>query len=309
MPIHADDRESINAYLGDYTPRFIPTELWSGPLAAFVRWHVIGLDVNFFTARRIIRELAQIGAFCLRNGIPLEIDYVLDPDTVERFIDEGTEGIGSTSKATLRSDLRMLGPMLTVNAPWQPKPEALSRKTLAQPYTQRQTKLICQTTTQKGVVRTIATRSMICLGFGAGLDGRWLPRITGKDVRRSGSFIVVTVPEPHPREVVVRAEFEDELIRLAHNAGDRVMLAPSGNGAKNTASKLAQAAEFDQGRIRLNASRMRSTWLVAHLSAGTPMRELIEAAGVKGFGSFDDLLPFVPALPKMKSREWLRGAA
>jgi hypothetical protein len=57
----------------------------------------------------------------------------------------------------------------------------------------------------------------------------------------------------------------------------------------------------------LSASRLRSTWLVTHLTMGTRLPELARAAGLGGVTVLSDLLAFVPTLDEAEAVVMLRG--
>jgi hypothetical protein len=60
------------------------------------------------------RILLKLTRWAVSQGLPLDREVVLDPVTVERFC--STALAGSTSRATLRADLRWAGPRLTARA-------------------------------------------------------------------------------------------------------------------------------------------------------------------------------------------------
>jgi hypothetical protein len=67
--------------------------------------------------------LTLIAAWCIKQGIPLGIEQVLDPDTVERFCSRGLKK--TPSRGSYRATLRRLGRELTTKAPWEPRPEPM----------------------------------------------------------------------------------------------------------------------------------------------------------------------------------------
>jgi hypothetical protein len=75
---------------------------------------------------RVVRVLARVAAWAAGEGLPLEADVVLDPDTVERFVAVGLAG--DRSRATYRATLRRVGPLLTKNAPWEATPATVARR-------------------------------------------------------------------------------------------------------------------------------------------------------------------------------------
>ena len=123
--------------------------------------------------RRTLRLLRRLSDWAMGEGFPLDPGVILDPDTVERFVEVGLAD--DRSRATYRAVLRRVGPLLTTRAPWEPRPAsrrpspgrcALHRRggraaapaALGQPTDRRRR----------------AARALLALGLGAGLDGRWV---------------------------------------------------------------------------------------------------------------------------------------
>src|SRR5260370_12198355 len=61
------------------------------------------------------------------------------------------------------------------------------------------------------------------------------------------------------------------------------------------------------GHPALSAARLRSTWLVHHLTVGTRLPELMRAAGLTGVTVLSDLLADVPVLEDEQAAVMLRG--
>ena len=49
---------------------------------------VLRLNVGLETMRRCIRALAYLTSWCVDQRIPIDVEHVLDPDTVERYCTE-----------------------------------------------------------------------------------------------------------------------------------------------------------------------------------------------------------------------------
>jgi hypothetical protein len=144
------------------------------------------------------------------------------------------------------------------------------------------------------------------LGAGAGLDGRWVARITAGDVRRVGNSVLVAVGQPSARRVPVLACWESEVLDLAATAGGEFLVGGYST-SKNRAGALAAWLVVPNGHPRFSASRLRSTWLVAHLTLGTRLPELARAAGLQGVTVLSDLLPHIPVLSESDAATMLRG--
>jgi hypothetical protein len=147
---------------------------------------------------------------------------------------------------------------------------------------------------------------LLALGAGAGLDGRWVARVSAQDVFTSPKALLVRVGEPGTRAVPVLAGWEAEVLELKATAGDQYLVGGYSR-ARNRAGALAASLVVPNGCPKFSASRLRSTWLVAHLVMGTRLPELAGAAGLQGVTVLSDLLPYVPALDQDEAAALLRG--
>jgi hypothetical protein len=265
----------------------------------------LGLDRGA-AALRTVRVLARLAGWAMSEGLPLDVEIVLDPDAVERFI---ASGVGhDRSRATYRSELRRLGPLLTRRAPWEPRRQAVSRRQVAAPYTPRELgRLLGCASVQPTPGRVRAARALLALGAGAGLDGRWVARVGAQDVFTAPKVLLVRVGEPGTRAVPVLAGWEAEVLELKATAGDQYLVGGYST-ARNRAGALAASIVVPSGCPKFSSSRLRSTWLVAHLAMGTRLPELARAAGLQGVTVLSDLLAFVPVLDQDEAAALLRGS-
>ncbi|HLK41820.1 MAG TPA: hypothetical protein VKV34_00655, partial [Thermoleophilia bacterium] len=200
-----------------------------------------------------------------------------------------------------------VGPLLTRRAPWEARPPVLARRQVADPYTPAQLEgLRADAVAQPSAGRDRAARALLALGAGAGLDGRWSTRVRAADVLSRRGVVLVAVGDPMARVVPVLAEWEREVLELAASAGSKFLVGGTST-SRNRASNLAAWIVLSHGRPRLSAARLRSTWLLTHLTIGTRLPELAAAAGLKGVTVLSDLLPFVPALSEDEAGLMLRG--
>jgi hypothetical protein len=257
------------------------------------------------SAGSIIHTLTQISAWCLSQGMPLDWEVVLDPDTVERFISLGISR--DRSRGTYRAMLRRLGPLLTRKAPWEPRAQTVNRRHVAAPYSADELELLWRDAQHQATpARLRAGWALIALGAGAGLDGRWSTRVSADDVVRRDGVVLVRVGEPSARMVPVVARWEGMVVDLAGSAGDEFLVGGQ-SVAKNRAGNLAHMFKVGHGHPPLSAPRLRSTWLVHHLTVGTRLPELARAAGLDGITVLSDLLATVPGLDEAEAASMLRG--
>jgi hypothetical protein len=268
---------------------------------AVIRLNPVGLS----SAGSAVRVLTQISAWCLSEGMQLDWEVVLDPDTVERFISVGIKD--DRCRGTYRATLRRLGPLLTSKAPWEPRAEAVNRRRVAAPYSADELELLWRDAQHQATqARLRAGQALIALGAGAGLDGRWSPRVAAEDVIRRDGIVFVRVGEPSARIVPVLARWEQPVLKLAESARDEFLVGGR-SLAINRAGDLARKFVVGHGHPKLSAPRLRSTWLVHHLTAGTRLPELARAAGMVGVTVLSDLLPDMAPLPDEQAAVMMRG--
>ena len=289
-----------------FRPRGVDEATWR-TIRPFVLGCVSQLPVaGWSSTTRTLRVLSRLAAWALREGMALDVEWLLDPDMVERFVTRGLTG--DPSRATYRAVLRRIGPLLTKRAPWEPRPVPMARRQVAWPYTAAEIEtLIADAGRQSTKARTRAARALLALGAGAGLDGRWVTRVKARDVAVDDAGVLVQVGPPAPRAVPVLAHWEDEIIELASTAGDQFLVGGRST-SRNRASDLTSGLEVPPGHPRLSAARLRSTWLLWHLTAGTRLPELAKAAGLHGITVLSDLVPAIPPMAERDGRHLLRGA-
>jgi integrase len=149
--------------------------------------------------------------------------------------------------------------------------------------------------------------ALVCLGAGAGLIGSELRHLRGCDlVWRSGGLLVV-VGGTRARVVPVLERFHEPLTQAAAFAGRRYLVGGSAPDRKNLTDTLAAALCRDAGLPRLEAGRLRATWLVscAHLIG---LQAFMQAAGVRCTQRLGDLISYLPAVEEHATVALLGGA-
>jgi len=280
-----------------------PGELWDNTVRDFALDTLrLARPLSVHAAGDQMVVLRRLAAWCRTEGIPLEVETVLDPDTVERFVTLGMAK--GPAQGTYRSLLRRLGPMLTRHAPWEPRSKPVSRRHIAAPYTAREIELLrADAEHQSTPARRQAAAALIALGAGAGLDGRWALDVVGDDVSARDEIICVRAGQ---RIVPVLADFEDDILRLARLAPGNEPLVGCRPRGRNRANNLTARIALGSATPPLSLSRLRSTWLVTHLRLGTRLPELARAAGLAGITVLSDLLAEIEPLDEAEAARMLR---
>lgn len=137
--------------------------------------------------------------------------------------------------------------------------------------------------------RRASSRALVALGLGAGSPSREICTARSGDVTADGIAVMLT-----GRAVPVQGEWQDELAQLAASAPrpETPLFRPGVAWHKNMVTNFV-ATSIPDG-LPPTVQRMRATWLVEHLAAGTPMQDLLAAAGLK---SMDALVRYEAFLP------------
>jgi hypothetical protein len=267
-----------------YDPRnvkWVHTQM--GVLARFCRWAVARPARGTSTDPLRAAELLVEG---------LVEEYLAGP------LATAPDGTRATVRSVLHRALRRLAP--------ESAPQVISYQPVQPPYTAYE----CASWVRLARNQPTATyrRSMsaiVALGLGAGLaPGE--QRTTSPDAIFEGvlpggiTALFVKVGGASPRVVVVRAQYEDllrEALELHRKAGRKSSdpLYGLSKTRRNVTGPVTQRAKTALGTgVELNPARLRSTWLVAVMSADVPLGALLRASGLRTARTLVDLVKYCP---------------
>lgn len=290
-----EDREAAHAWLATYVPKDLDTRTWvsiRGFVVECVERLVEEHDVTHNALRRTyIRSLILLAAYCRDTHQALQVATALDPYTVNQFA-AGLKRSAPESAATYQSRLRRLGEMLNPSPLWE-RPTPVARRSVAVPYSVTDLAVLASHIAKNTPERRRGGEGLMTLGLGAGLDGRWAAKVTTEDVVRDADGFSIAV---EGRIVPFLHAYDDDLERLLSATSDGGLLVGGCAINKNAANAIASRLRLGENCPPLNASRLRSTWLVTHLTLATRLPELAAAAGMVGVTTLSDLLEFVAPL-------------
>ena len=305
-PSTAEQRQCIEAWRAGPVPEHMRMVV-----VPWVRACVLDAgEVSLRETRRRLTACSKLAVFMLNEHLALDRELAFDPANIERFTEHLIQTHESAA-ATYRWALRKMGPTLTREAPWPAPVPRIPRLDLAHPYSNvERRRLETASHRQSTPVKARIFSTTVALGFGAGLDGRWIPRVRVKDLRDDGNQLRVEVAINRPRLVPVLARYRTQVLHLADGLPRNSYLLTGTRFAHTTKSYLGDSlAKLDlpPGLPAFNAGRARSTWLLHHLTVGTRVDVLLAAAGIQGTQSLADLLPFLPPLAQSKAVAMLVG--
>ncbi len=238
---------------------------------------------------------------------PLLPEELLDPNLVTAYINGPLASAPDPSRATARAVLRRVVLGLSGETP-----QRFSYTPIQPPYTPLEcAEAVALARHQPTAARRRALGAIVALALGAGLDRKEQGPISPRHIKEielvdGTRALAVEVPGPRVRLVPVRAPYDDLLrevldIHRAQRRGRTRPLYGEKPTRRNVTSRPLEQAVTATGKdVDLNVARMRSTWLVACMSAPVPLDALLHVAGLRSARTFCDLLPYCPTPDPME---------
>jgi integrase len=238
-------------------------------------------------------------------GLELEPRVVLCGAMVERFILVGCAGVLPATRRTLRTNLRSLARSLERYP--QPRPIGLVRERAKQPYSLTEVDgYLRLAAAQSTHARRLRASALVCLGAGAGVVAGELRHVRGTDVVVRSGGVLVTVGGARSRAVPVLERYHERLLEAAAFAGDRFIVGGRNPDRRNVTDTLSAALSADVSLPRLQAGRLRSTWLV-QCARTIGLGAFMHAAGISCSQRLGDLAAELPAVSEAELVAMLGG--
>ena len=247
-----------------------------GPARA---WVALAEPHDALSARQMMWAVAPMAGWLLQTSGALDVTMFI-PRNVEVWINKFNRHQTRGWRHLARTCLRRVG--RAANPDGWPQPKAIGRSPIAQPYlpgieaAYRQMTELPTQGDQPGRLWVAGG------GCGAALNGVELSAAETGDLEAYGNGrLVIEVRGHRPRRVPIRACWTETVRQAARLAQEREGNESSArfirSRCKNAVSGIAASLDFGQGG--LNLRRARTTWLTAHLVAGTPFSDLRVLAG------------------------------
>jgi integrase len=254
----------VNAYV----PKSISAEKWR-KMDAFVRSVVLrAFDESPYprVTRGRISMVARFVSWAIDEGIPLEVEEIFHPATVNRYAQTQVRW-ADTTKASNRATLSTVSRRITQAAPWEPHREVIHTSQLWVPYTDAEMRWLTDCAAQqKTKTRVGVLTAMLALGFGAGLRTSEMLAVTGADVRRRRGHVLVIVSGRRARTVPVFDQYAESVVDLARGRrGDALI---GRNNARPTYLSYTVARCSIPAVLQpFSVTRLRATWEIKMLQA------------------------------------------
>ena len=223
-------------------------------------------------SKALLFAASRLVVFAEQTGLELDARVVLCEAVIERFIVVGCADVSPATRRTLRTNLRALARAVEHYPP--PAPTRLVRERAKQPYSPAEIAgYLRLADAQATHARRLRASALVCLGAGAGVITGELRHVRGSDIIERSGGVLVQITGERSRAVPVLARYRERLVAAAAFAGDRFIVGGRNPQRRNVTDTLGAQLSSDVSLPRLNAGRLRSTWLV-------------ECAGRIGLGAF-----------------------
>jgi integrase len=257
-------------------------------------------------AKALLYAAGRLAAFGESVGLELEAETLFREASVERFVLTGCPAVSAATRRTLRTNLRALA--RAHEATRRPEPTPLPRERAKAPYGEAEIAgYLRLAATQPTEARRMRATALICLGAGAGLIGAELRHLRGHDVIARSGGLVVAVSGRRARAVPVLARFHEPLAEAARFAGRGYLLGGREPGRDNLTAALGSALCADAALPRLEAGRLRSTWL-CECAELVGLRAFMDAAGLRCSQRLGDLVAELPQVEEAGAVALLGGS-
>lgn len=261
---------------------------------------VVTAAVNKTTRRtgRAARSLYPVAtAFVLwawqTRGLELDAARMFRRRVVEEYVHLGMASFTRGSRATYRSVLLTI---VDAVSPPSELPFPIPRSDPTPPYTTSEIAALRSWASAQGsAVRRRDADVLLALGFGAGLATRELLSVRTGDIDVRADDVQVLVWSGRPRLVPLLPAWQPGFRQAIQELGDDQWVFRVGR----TGVRSAQVTDFlhrgHTTELDVRPARMRTTWLLAHLQAGTPPRDLLRIAGLEHLAALDRIRQFLPS--------------
>jgi integrase len=210
-------------------------------------------------ANALLWAAARLAAFAASMGLDLVPEVVFHPSVIERFA-LAAPGVSASARRTLRTNQRFIARRVVPQL--HPPDAPLPRERSKAPYSDAEIDgYLALGGTQPTAARRMRAAGLVCLGAGAGLIRSDLRAVRGSDVTCRSGGVIVAVGGSRPRVVPVLARYHAPLLAAAAFAGNHLVTGGTDPGRKNVTTRLVSSLAGGAGLPRLDASRLRATWL------------------------------------------------
>ena len=265
--------------------------VWFAVAAAVVRvWVAAAAPDTVWAARNLLWATARLAIWAYRTLGSLDAEVVWHPHNVTHFVSYVCAGRSRRWRQSARSALQRMGRAVNPGGWWPPVLPEVGRAAVAVPYSPPDENLFALDAVMPGRAHRAARMWTVAGAFGAGLTGPALAAASPRDlIEMRGGRLATRVAGTRSRIVPVRDAYTEMVRDAAQDCGRGRFIAGTARNVHHVAERLGPG---DSGLV---LRRARSTWLAAHIRAGTPLAALRIIAGPVGAQTLDGLVAHVGA--------------
>ncbi|WP_123955388.1 site-specific integrase [Frondihabitans sp. 762G35] len=255
----------------------------------------------------ISKAVAGFALWCWQSaGLPLDAPAIFTREVIAYYAQVGCGSLTAAARGNRRSLLLRVSEVIVRTGPGRLPP--LPPSDPSEPYDRKQlVSVVSWARGQSTQDRRANAHLLVALGLGAGLSAQEIIELRTSDVRRDGRDIDVFIRQGRERMVPMLREFADIVPDLNPATPDAFAFRPGRRLAYVNAISNFVARSRTLG-LHPQSQRMRATWIVRHLDAGTPLRVLTKAAGLESLDALARFERFITDIPADTAIRALRYA-
>ena len=255
---------------------------------ATVRDWVVKADPRTpYTATRLLRSTALMAVWAYHTWGTTDVATVLDPRNVEYWVMAVNAHQEPIWRENTRGALRTVG-RAAYPTGWPAPSRPVGRTAVAAPYDNFDETAFVRTARLAGRFNRAGRLWVVGGSFGGGLHGSELDRARVDDIEETtGGRLIVRTKGLKARLVPIRRAHTDLVREALDHAHNGRFVKTTG---RNSVYRISSALDSGDGK-GLSLRRARSTWLQAHLVAGTSLPALRWLAGSLSATTLAELLP------------------
>lgn len=295
---------SVDDARSRYRPQMDP-EYWA-QIGPFVIDCVdVAAPATRYSEQELLAAAAPLALWAWQSaGLELEAHQVFSRSTIERFIGSGLTGYSTAaSKNTLRSRLNRMSEVLYSTQSFSRALRPLGKSDPMAPYSPAELVLLRSwAATQQTASRRHNAEVLLALAFGTGATAMELAGMHADHLSIDDAGVHVEIGGVRARRVTVLRRWERYLHPDAHEGW---LFRQKRHGPHS--NLISDFVSRGEGHVNLQTRRTRSSWIVHHLTIGTPPMVLLAASGVQSLESLDRFVRFAVAPDPEDMAEYLRG--
>ena len=240
-------------------------------------------------------------------GIELDRDVLLRREFIDRFIRYGCRGQTEAARSNLRAQLLRVAEALLEPTLAPVRLAVLGPADPSQPYSEQEIAKMCSWAAgQHTDGRRGNAMILLALGLGAGLSASEIGNLQREDIRVNSHGVTARVESGRVRIVPVVEEWESSVAARAAELTEGAFLFRPGHTKfyPNLISNFVARGGWSE--VLPQTQRLRATWIVRHLDAGTPIAPLIAAAGVDSLEAMTRYVRFLAPVAGLEAQRTLR---